>query len=470
MDPSAGFWLCPTRGRSTTNLKRFVEAVVATGTTTSIVLVVDHGDDAPLVSNLPDNFSTFYAPGGSNGEAFEEVRAALWSNVPHQWIGLLSDELIPETPNWDTRLIAHLAGYNLVSTNDGAHAPKRLGGAVAFSGDLVEAVGYVYPPGLKHGFLDDVWEQLARETDNWFCDMSIMVRHARHSWGGQRDVTAIRAQGFFAADSVRYQQWLQNEKGPAIEAIQRLFERYGGKTVTPDLTGYKIMLLTPSGDGTYESVYQRSYVETRDAVRALGGQLTLAECPYLSDPALARMKLFGHFLRSDATHAFWIDADQGWRTKDFMRLLLSGRDLSAAAGVRKTFPITFAVNVSDDYGRPLGINEASSDGMMRVTHVGFAFVCTTKHWAVRMSQHYADLAFNSADGAREFGVFLPMVLNERYLGEDFACCQRWRNMGGEIFIAPEIDLEHVGRFTWSGAWLTSLVESAQRQEALQSAA
>jgi hypothetical protein len=87
-----------------------------------------------------------------------------------------------------------------------------------------------------------------------------------------------------------------------------------------------------------------------------------------------------------------------------------------------------------------------------------------------MSQHYADLAFRSPDGAREFGIFLPMVLNERYLGEDFACCQRWRHMGGEIFIAAECNLEHVGKHVWEGAWLTNLVESSQRQQALQSAA
>ena len=469
MDPNAGFWLLPSRQRAATNLKRFINYAMATDTTTRIVIVIDEDDAVPDVGYLPKNFEVLPVPGGSSGAAFEQAREKLM-NIGTQWVGFLSDDLIPETPEWDTRIIANLAGYNVVSTNDGAHAPKRMNGAVAWSADLVRAVGYVYPPGLNHMFVDDTWEEIARECDNWFCDMSIMVRHAHHSWGGAKDATTARAEGFFAQDSVRYQQWLQNEKGPAVEAIQQLFERYGGKTIKPDLSGYKIMLLTPSGDGTYEGVYQRSYVATRDAVRALGGQLTLAECPYLSDPALARMKLFGHFLRSDATHGFWIDADQGWRVKDFMRLLLSGKELSAAAGVRKTYPISFAVNVSDDYGRPLGINESSPDGMMRVTHVGFAFVCVTKHWAVRMSQHYADLAFKSADGAREFGIFLPTVLNERYLGEDFACCQRWRDMGGEIWIAPEANLEHCGKHVWEGAWLTSLVESAQRQEALQSAA
>lgn len=468
VDHTRGFWLVPTRGRIHTNLRRLLRALEVTETSTRVYVVVDeddYHDHAEAYDTL--GCDLFMVTGGSSGEAFEQARMML-STFETEWVGFLSDDLVPETKGWDLELLAHLNGTNVISSNDGAHAPRRMNGAVVWSAPLLRAVGYVYPPGLKHMYVDDVWEELGRAIGIWYCEMDVMVRHAHASWGGQKDAITTRANAFLPGDQLTYQAWRRSARVDAVNAITNLLRDFGAEVVIPDLRDYRVLLAVPSGDGTYERVFMRSYVETRDAMRQYGGELLLAEAPYLSDIAMARAKLFGAFLRSDCTHCFWIDADQGWQLRDFLRLLLAGKDFAAAAGVRKVFPPSFAATVSDDHGNAVRVQDVAVDGMLRVTGVGFAFACVTKEWAVRMAQQYEELTFIGAEGAEEHAIFNPMVRNRRYLGEDFAACQRWRDLGGEIFVAPEIDLEHVGKHTWSGAWLDELARAAQRQRQMQS--
>jgi hypothetical protein len=60
---------------------------------------------------------------------------------------------------------------------------------------------------------------------------------------------------------------------------------------------------------------------------------------------------------------------------------------------------------------------------------------------------------------------MPLIKNKRYMAEDFACSQRWLDMGGKIYVAPEISLEHVGTKIFTGSWLEQLVEQGMKERA-----
>lgn len=471
MNPTKGLWLVPTYGRAQTNIPRFIKACSAANTQTPIALVVDEADyaknhDAYDSLGLPMNFNIHVVKGGSCAQATREAMAELFT-PDMEWLGWLGDDHLPETPHWDLRLIKQLTGMNIVSSNDGSQAPKRATGAICWSGDLLRAIGYIYPAGFSHTYIDDLVETFGKELGVWSVDMDVMVRHRHASDGGraERDDTFLRSQRHTISDDKRYQEWRRKEKGEAIERVLAMMQDHGVIMTRPNLKGMEIMLAVPTGDGKFESVFQSSYVEARDAVRQFGGELYLASAPYISDIALARSKLFGAFLRSDATHLFWVDADQGFSVKDFIRLLIAGKDFVAAAGVRKVFPPSFAVRVADDDGKDLPINQSAVDGLIEVTGVGFAFVCLSRACCVRMQQSYVDLAYEGSDGRTDYAVFNPIVHKRRYLSEDFAFCYRWRQLGGKIFVAAEIDLDHVGSFTWNGAWLTQLITKAQAEQA-----
>ena len=95
------------------------------------------------------------------------------------WIGILADDLLPETINWDGALISQINGMNIVAANDGYQAPKqanewRVGYIAALF--VSRAVGYFTPPGMSHLFVDDVWETLGSDTGCVTWAMGIMVR------------------------------------------------------------------------------------------------------------------------------------------------------------------------------------------------------------------------------------------------------------------------------------------------------
>lgn len=472
MDPkSRGFWLMPTLGRAKTNVPRFFAAAKAMGMTTPGFLVVDYDDLGKNAYDyeeleLPENWELFLVQGGGCAAATREAMAELFTDDV-EWIGWLGDDIIPETEHWDVKAIRQLNGWNVISTDDGAHAPHKLNGISVWSGDLVRAVGYLYPDGLRHMYIDDVWEVIGRATSCWQCDLSIMGRHANASWGADKnkDATFHKSNSRWPEDDLAFQNWMRGDHTEAINRVFALMQEKGVDLTRPDLSGMKVMIAVPCGDGRYESVFLRSLRETESAVKYFGGETRFMEFPYGSDIALARSKLLGAFLRSDSTHCFWIDSDQGWEVKDFVRLLMAKRDFVAAAGIRKVFPHSFAVNVSDDHGRPLPIQHQAYDGLIEAMGVGFAFTCVTRSFAERIRDAHPELRFVAADGREEWAVFNSMVVNNRYLGEDFAACYRWRALGGKIFIAPEISLKHVGPYVWEGAWLNYLAEKAVREAA-----
>lgn len=464
MDVSApGLWLLPTRGRVATNLPKFFAAAAATGMTTPGALLVnrvEYGENYDAYNALlPDNWSVALM---LEHTAAGKTEAAINRLVTPEmrWVGWLADDLVPETPEWDRRVIERLNGWNFVSTNDDLHAPQKANGALCWSADLLRAIGYIFPRGIHHNFGDDVIEEIGRATGCWECDLSITVRHDHASKTGQRDDTTAKTNANWAADDRAYGEWKKHDKGPAIERVLALMREKGVPMFTPDLAKVEVMLATPSGDGTYKSAFVNAIRLTEMYVRQYGGQFRFAEMLHCSDIAIARARILGSFLSSTATHLFLIDADQGWKPQDFIRTLLSGRDFIAAAGVRKVSPPSFAVNMTDDFGQPLPMEVDAEHGYFKVSGVGLAFACLTRACCERMVQAYPDLAFDAAEGRLEHALFNPMVVNRRYLGEDYAWCHRWRNIGGLIWVDPTIDLEHVGKATWSGAWLAQLAERA----------
>jgi hypothetical protein len=472
VDPSTsnGFILLPSRGRVLTNLPRFFRAAAETGMTLPGYVVVDADDfeeNGALYRSfeLPAGWSFFVSDTRSMADSIRWAMKLLFKDTT-DWVMWVADDLVPETPGWDVKLVGELTGWNCVSSDDGWRSPQRFDGALAWSGDLLRAVGYLVPPGVKHMCLDDLWEEIGAAAGCWRTVMDVMLRNHHAALSGMKDPTARHVDATLAHDRLVFEKWRQTDKVAAINRVLAMMQSKGLPIRKIDLTGLKVMLASPAGDGAFDRIFHESYVATRDAIRGLGGEFVFAEAPYISDIALARNKLFAHFLRSDATHLFFIDADQGWSTRDFIRLLTSGKPFSAAAGVRKVSPPSFAVNIVDDDGQPIGVHQLSQDGLLEVSHVGFAFVCLTRDAAVRMAQHYADLTCVGADGQEDVAVFLPMVWNRRWLSEDFAFCQRWRALPGapKIYVAPDINLKHAGKHVWTGAWVDQLQRTALTED------
>lgn len=476
-DPQKGLWLLPTRGRAHDKLPRFLAAFRASGATTPGLLLVGVHDfsanrAAYDVLDLPPGWKIRCFNTDATAPKCQIALDGLLEKPEIEWVGWLSDDGIPETSGWDMRLVAQLNGWNVISTDDGWQAPRRFNGALCWSADLLRATGYMFPPGVQHFYMDDVWETLSQMTGCWTCDMSVMVRHRHVEKDQSHDATSEKIKTFWGDDERAFGAWQRNERTAAAERILQLMRQKDRDDIgeAPDLTGIRLAICTPCGSGRYENLYVKSLINTLNIVKQFGGQVSHWEALYISDINLARAKSFGMFLRSDYTHMLFVDDDMGWRAEDVVRLLLAKKDFVAVAGPRKTLDPSFAVNVSDDHGRPIQHRLDEDTGYLHATGVGMAFTLITHDCAERVANANPHLEFIAPDGRQEFAVFNSMVVNKRYLSEDYAFCHRWRQIGGDVLVCPDISLKHVGSKTWEGDWLTDLERKTQQMHPLMKVA
>lgn len=468
MDPKTakGLAILPTRGRVTTRLPEFFAAAKATGMTIPGAVIIEEDEYAKFNEEydnlaLPDNWTVHVVRGGSCAAATQEAFQELFTD-DMDYLFWIADDLIPETQAWDTKVIETLSGYNCISTNDGMYGTQKFNGATAWSGDLLRAVGYIYPPNLRHFFFDTCWEILGKLMNVWNTRADVLVRHSHESVTGRGDATTARTHKAWDNDERVFGVWKNGERLEAANRIGKLLIEYGVAASLPDLSTVRVMIATPSGDGKYDGLYTTALFGTIALLRQCGAQVNFSEMKFCSDIALARARIFGAFLRSDATHLLSIDSDMGWQPNDVVRLFSHKRDFVAVAGPRKVSPPSFAVQNTDNKGRAVPLLQEAT-GLIQVSDIGMAFALVTRSVCERVAAAYPELEFSSNDGRTEYAVFNPIVVNRRYKSEDFAFCHRWRALGGKIYIDPAIALQHVGTHVWEGDWLSHLVATAPEQ-------
>lgn len=224
---------------------------------------------------------------------------------------------------------------------------------------------------------------------------------------------------------------------------------------TPNLSHISLIISTPCDNNSLDMHYVSSLSQTIGMVRGFGGHVDWHTSPGCADLPLARAKLFGKFYRSDATHMLLVDSDMGFNPNDVLRLLLANREYMGAAGPKKGYPIIFAANNATEDGDIMPTEIEMQTGIIKCTEVGAAFMLMSKACATKMVEAYKDeLAWDSGEGIMEYAVYDPMVFTtpkgkRMRWSEDFSFCKRWRKIGGEIYLMPDIELKHTGTHTWS---------------------
>jgi predicted O-methyltransferase YrrM len=159
----------------------------------------------------------------------------------------------------------------------------------------------------------------------------------------------------------------------------------------------------------------------------------------------ARNRLVRDFLNSSCTDLVFLDADLSWQPQDLVKLCQYDRDVVAA-----TYPLK-----QDDEGFPvryLGKEIWSdADGLIEVDGVPTGFLRIRRsvlEQLAKVSEQYKAKADQNGD--------VPLIF-ERTLskgsrrGGDYTFCWKWRQLGGRIYLDPEITIDHTGDNTWSGS-------------------
>lgn len=478
-------WVLPTIGRPA-SCQAFLDSVAALGfghkPTPGLVIVDGDPDEAYRALRLPLGWTIEFRE--ENAGFLACLNRAFAEHPGEPWYGLLNDDFIVRTGGWDHKLVAAAGNFGFANSNDGwqadgAHSKKRMCGAIVFGGDMLRALGWWSPPGMAHCYADDAWEAIGSTIGNWKTCLDVMVEH-RHAWTGKSepDATHEKAYSYFDADAEVWKAFQQGELGAAINRLGNAINDADprGRDRLARAKSRSVMIVTPiARDPTWQ--YMISLLETAKKLDDLGIRYLIQFTMGSSNLPRARNALAARFLATGMTDLIMIDDDMGWSAGSVVRLLASEQPLVAAVGRKKTPEPNSDPKVWCCHFLP-GDLEQDEMGAVQVARVGTAFMKVERGVFETMIAFHPEWKreghpdMTEAQKASYYQFFRFDTENDgAESGEDYVFCDRWRAIGGSVWIDPTIDLKHCGAKEYSGrvAEIMHVVDAAQPSALLEAA-
>lgn len=249
-------------------------------------------------------------------------------------------------------------------------------------------------------------------------------------------------------------------------------------------TNYQVHILTPAYGGQVFVNYVLCLLETTQLLNTLGVKVKIDMLRNESLINRARNNLTARALSDpDMTHILWIDADITWSPIDVVKLLLSGHDMVAGSYVKKRIfwerlePDTFA-EIREMWNPDCGIewktflqhhlvdyncnflsstNEVTNN-CMEVRHTATGFLMLTRQWHDKMIESYGesckytdDTGLLTADQQKwAYALYDTPIVDSQLLSEDWSVCDKWRRLGGKVYVDVTISLNHSGTYDFIG--------------------
>lgn len=250
-----------------------------------------------------------------------------------------------------------------------------------------------------------------------------------------------------------------------------------------DLRKNKLFIATPMYGGFNHGFFMKSCLDLQNLLTQYGIECKFSFIFNESLITRARNYLTDEFLyRSECTHLLFIDADIGFDPNDIIALLAMDKDIIGAPYPKKSIKwpnVKKAILknpgiedgeltkiVGDYVFNPVkGTQKFSISEPLEVLEIGTGYMMVKKHVFEKFANAYPQLKYKPDhvgqahfDGTRYIHAYFDCFIDsgegsggsERYLSEDYAFCQRWRFIGGSIFLCPWMKTTHVGTFMFEG--------------------
>lgn len=189
----------------------------------------------------------------------------------------------------------------------------------------------------------------------------------------------------------------------------------------------------------------RPYQQTLDAIAgsipALDAagidhlMVTEIGCPYISG---ARATMLRKALDAGADTVIFIDHDLSWRPSDLVKLAQTEGDVIAGLYRFKQEGEVKYMGVLDDID---GAVQVRKDGCIKATRVPAGFLKITRRAVNRFMQAYPHLVYGEACNP-SVDLFNHGAHKGAWWGEDYAFSRNWIDCGGEIWVIPDLALNH----------------------------
>lgn len=157
----------------------------------------------------------------------------------------------------------------------------------------------------------------------------------------------------------------------------------------------------------------------------------------------------------DATDIFMIDDDVGFPPSKVLEFINRPEPVLAGVYPKKNQHNEFPVELDLSNGRIV-----ERDGLYRAVTIPAGFLRIKRdvlEQLAALAPKYAE-PDNSGTWHERAYIFEAGVVNGKVLTEDAIFCQKWRDLGGEIWVDPAIAFSHRGAAVWHGS-LAQMVDA-----------
>lgn len=215
----------------------------------------------------------------------------------------------------------------------------------------------------------------------------------------------------------------------------------------------RVFIATPTYTGKLDAQYVFSLLYTFDRLKELGIGYEHYVMSYNCHVDDARNGIVRDFLLTDCTDLLFLDADVSWKNDALTKLIQHDRDIVAGVYPKRSLgDQEYPVRVFP--GQEL---RADKDGLVEVDGAPTGFMKIKRHVLEKLVEANKDRQFigrheeGDPDKHIKYTIIFERTFEDgiRYSG-DYAFCRKWRSLGGQIVVDPELFLSHIGEETFSG--------------------
>lgn len=229
----------------------------------------------------------------------------------------------------------------------------------------------------------------------------------------------------------------------------------------------KVWVALPCYTGAVQTATCRSLLHDMLQIVMRGDQVFLYTDGH-ADIYLLRSQIVTKFLADkDATDLIMVDTDVSWQANGLLDLLDHPVDMVCGAYPKRDLPLQFPMQQL-----PGGMRADTGSGLAEVAGMPGGFMKMSRTMLEKMTDHYAP-TLTYADKYMPEGKCVRLFHPYDYthtdgtlhsLSEDYAFCQRWRDMGGKVYCDVMITMGHVGKYEYAGQLGAFLDMEKQQKE------
>jgi hypothetical protein len=247
-----------------------------------------------------------------------------------------------------------------------------------------------------------------------------------------------------------------------------------------ELQQSKLFIATPMYGGQCFGSYTKCVLELSRLCQSYGIQ---AQFSFLFNESLitrARNYMVDEFLRSDSTHLMFIDSDIDFDPRDVLALLAMKKPIIGGPYPKKCIAweniydaVRFGMVPNEarhrlsEYAGDFvfnsvpGTKEIQLNQPAEVLEIGTGFMLVERDVFVKFAEAYPQYWYTpdhnrsvQFDGTRKIFQYFQAEIepeHNRYLSEDYWFCQKARQIGISVWLAPWMAVKHHGTYIYSGS-------------------